>query len=95
MLPGQRHPEHAHQQKEETFYVVYGDISISLDSDEKNYTAGDLVLVRRGVKHQMFTKSGVIFEEISSTHFKNDSYYSDPLIAQNLARKTLLTYWME
>ncbi len=95
MLPGQRHPEHAHCQKEETFYVVYGDITISLDGEEKSYKSGDLILVNRTVKHHMATKHGVIFEEISSTHFKNDSYYSDESITKNAARKTLLTYWMD
>jgi sialic acid synthase SpsE/mannose-6-phosphate isomerase-like protein (cupin superfamily) len=95
MLPGQRHPEHAHQQKEETFYVVHGDITIALNGEEKTYKSGDLILVNRGVKHHMSTKHGVIFEEISSTHFKNDSYYSDESITKNAARKTLLTYWMD
>ena len=95
MLPGQRHPEHAHKQKEETFYIVYGDITISLDGVEKEYKKGDIVLVNRGVKHSFATKHGVIFEEISSTHYKNDSYYSDPVVMQNSSRKTLLTYWMD
>jgi sialic acid synthase SpsE/quercetin dioxygenase-like cupin family protein len=95
MLPGQQHPEHAHQQKEETFYVIHGDMTISLNGEEKTYKSGDLILVNRGVKHQMSTKHGVIFEEISSTHYKNDSYYTDETIMRNTARKTLLTYWMD
>jgi sialic acid synthase SpsE/quercetin dioxygenase-like cupin family protein len=95
MLPGQRHPEHAHKQKEETFYIVYGDITIALDGVEKNYKKGDIVLVNRGVKHSFATKHGVIFEEISSTHYKNDSYYTDSAVMQNGNRKTLLTYWMD
>lgn len=95
MVPGQQHPEHAHRQKEETFYVVYGDMKISLDGEEKTYKAGDLILVKRGVKHGFATRNGVIFEEISSTHHTNDSYYSDPRVMQNGSRKTLLTYWMD
>jgi sialic acid synthase SpsE/mannose-6-phosphate isomerase-like protein (cupin superfamily) len=95
MLPGQRHPEHAHKQKEETFYIIYGDITIALDGEERTYQKGDLVLVNRGVKHGFATKHGVIFEEISSTHYKNDSYYTDPAVMQNGSRKTLLTYWMD
>ena len=35
-----------------------------------------------------------MFEEISSTHEPNDSYYTDPAIARNTQRKTWLTYWM-
>jgi sialic acid synthase SpsE/quercetin dioxygenase-like cupin family protein len=95
MLPGQRHPEHMHRQKEETFYVVFGEMTIALDGEEKTYKAGDLILVNRGVKHRFATKHGVIFEEISSTHYQNDSFYTDPAVMQNGRRKTLLTYWMD
>jgi N-acetylneuraminate synthase len=95
MVPNQRHPEHAHKQKEETFYVVFGDITITLDGEERSYKAGDLILVNRGVKHGFSTKHGVIFEEISSTHYTNDSYYTDSGVMHNGHRKTLLTYWMD
>jgi N-acetylneuraminate synthase len=36
----------------------------------------------------------VVIEEISSTHYKEDSFYTDESINQNPNRKTLLTYWM-
>jgi hypothetical protein len=55
---------------------------------------GDLVTVNRGVRHLFRTATGVVFEEISSTHFKDDSYYTDESIAANRNRKTYLTYWM-
>jgi sialic acid synthase SpsE/quercetin dioxygenase-like cupin family protein len=95
MLPGQKHPEHMHKQKEETFYVVHGEMTIALDGVEKTYKAGDLILVNRGVKHRFATKPGVIFEEISSTHYQDDSFYTDQAVMQNGSRKTLLTYWMD
>ena len=95
MLPGQKHPEHLHKQKEETFYVVHGEMTLGLDGAEKTYRAGDLVLVGRGVRHDFMTRRGVIFEEISSTHFPDDSFYTDPVVMQNDRRKTLLTYWMD
>ncbi len=94
MLPGQGHPEHFHKQKEETFYVVHGEMDIVLDGVEKTCKAGDMLLVKRGVKHSFSTKHGVIFEEISSTHYKADSFYTDPVVMLNQNRKTLLTYWM-
>lgn len=94
MLPGQRHPEHLHRQKEETFYVVAGEMTLVLDGAEKLYRAGDMVLVGPGVRHSFATDGGVIFEEISSTHSAEDSFYTDPAIMQNKSRKTLLTYWM-
>ena len=36
---------------------------------------------------------GLIIEEISSTHLKNDSFYTDKNIMENEDRKTLLTHW--
>lgn len=95
MLPGQSHPAHFHQLKEETFHVQHGEMVMTLDGKEQKYKAGDLILVPRGSKHSFTTAHGVIFEEISSTHFKNDSFYVDDSINQNKHRKTLLTYWME
>jgi N-acetylneuraminate synthase len=36
-----------------------------------------------------------VIEEISSTHFKEDSFYTDETIMKNKNRKTVLTYWMD
>jgi hypothetical protein len=35
-----------------------------------------------------------VIEEISSTHHKDDSYYTDESILQNKDRKTIISYWM-
>lgn len=94
LLPGQKHPEQHHKHKEETFHILYGDISISLDGAEKTAQRGDIVVVEKGRKHQFSSKSGAVIEEISSTHYQDDSYYTDPEIDANTNRKTLLTYWM-
>ncbi len=94
MVPGQRHPEHHHQMKEETFLVVHGDITIELEGERKECGPGDLLVVERGVRHSFRTKHGLIMEEISSTHRKGDSYYSDPAIAPVDERKTSISYWL-
>ncbi|SVD74552.1 uncharacterized protein METZ01_LOCUS427406, partial [marine metagenome] len=36
-----------------------------------------------------------VVEELSTTHFKDDSYYTDQSIMENKNRKTMLAYWME
>ena len=42
----------------------------------------------------MSTTTGCFIEELSSMHFKNDSYYIDDKIMQNrIEDKT--TYWLE
>ncbi|OQS11546.1 spore coat protein [Chromobacterium violaceum] len=94
MLPGQTHPEQYHHKKEETFIVLYGEMTIWLDDEERQAQAGDVITVQRGVRHRFHSRNGVVFEEISSTHYVDDSYYTDERISANQDRKTRLTYWM-
>jgi sialic acid synthase SpsE/mannose-6-phosphate isomerase-like protein (cupin superfamily) len=94
MLPGQTHPEQYHKQKEETFVVLHGEMRLWLDDQPRDCQPGDVVTVGRGVRHRFYTERGVVFEEISSTHYKDDSYYADPAIAANRHRKTHLCYWL-
>jgi N-acetylneuraminate synthase len=94
MLPGQTHPQQHHEKKEETFVILHGSIQIWLDDKLTEARRGDVITVQRGVKHKFFSAEGVVFEEISSTHFTSDSYYSDPSITANPHRKTLLTHWL-
>jgi sialic acid synthase SpsE/mannose-6-phosphate isomerase-like protein (cupin superfamily) len=95
VLPGQKHPEQFHKIKEETFVVLYGDFLLELDGVSKECKKGDIVTVDRGVRHIFSSRGGAIIEEISSTHYKDDSYYTDENILKNKNRKTILTYWME
>ncbi len=94
LLPNQTHPEQYHMQKEESFYIMNGSLELTLDGVTKKYNAGDIVVVERGTKHKMYTETGVAFEEISSTHFKDDSFYTDEEITNNKNRKTMITYWL-
>jgi quercetin dioxygenase-like cupin family protein len=95
MLPGQKHPEQYHKIKEETFVVLDGDVKLTLDGTVKDCRRGDVVTVNRGTKHPFSSENGAIIEEISSTHYKDDSYYTDEAILRNRDRKTVLCYWME
>ena len=95
VFPGQqRHPLHFHKKKEETFHVLYGSVTFELDGVKRDAKAGDIVVVERGVKHDFSSKDGAIFEEISTTHYKDDSFYDDEEITNNKNRKTALTYWI-
>lgn len=93
-LPGQLHPEQYHKQKEETFHVLHGEVYLELDGKLQISRKGDVVTILPGVRHAFRSDTGAIIEEISSTHIKDDSYYTDPEIAKNINRKTHLTYWM-
>lgn len=95
LLPGQRHPEQYHKQKEETFHVLHGEMVLALDGQERLCRPGDVVTIEPGVRHAFHSPGGVIIEELSSTHFSNDSFYTDETITTNQNRKTLLSYWMD
>jgi quercetin dioxygenase-like cupin family protein len=95
VLPGQKHPEQYHEQKEETFHVLHGELQLELDGVKRICGPGAVVTVTPGMRHAFESKSGAVFEEISSTHFTNDSFYSDPAIAQNAERKTFLRHWID
>ena len=94
-MPGQYHPLHYHKKKEETFQVLYGIMEIEVDGRCRTLFPGDTQLVPQGVWHEFSTKTGVIFEEISTTHFNDDSFYEDKAInrVERSARKTIVKHW--
>ena len=94
-LPGQIHPEQYHEKKEETFHIIHGEIMLELDGVPMVCRPGDVVTIEPGVRHKFKTETGAVIEEISTTHNKGDSFYTDPAIMANKQRKTLLTYWMD
>lgn len=95
LLPGQNHPVHYHKRKEETFHVLYGDIVLNLDGKERKCKGGEMVIIEREMIHSFGSINGAIFEEISTTHYKDDSFYYDKLIMNNQSRKTALTFWSD
>lgn len=95
LLPGQRHPEQYHKSKDETFHLLYGDLHLELDGERTVCSPGDVMTVDPGVRHAFHSEQGAVIEEISSTHFKDDSFYVDPVINANSNRKTLLSYWLD
>lgn len=95
VLPGQQHPDHTHKVKEETFQLLYGDLEVVVDGEEREMKPGDIQTVLRGQKHSFTSRTGAVFEEVSTTHVKNDSYYDDPKIAgmDLMERKTRVYKW--
>ncbi|MFC1957443.1 spore coat protein, partial [Chloroflexota bacterium] len=68
---------------------------VNLDGEVRQCELGEIVTVDRGVKHSFGTETGAVIEEISSTHYAEDSAYTDTAIMQNKYRKTMLTYWLD
>jgi sialic acid synthase SpsE/uncharacterized cupin superfamily protein len=94
-LPGQSHPYHFHRLKEETFQVLWGEMYLDIDGEERRLRPGDTAVVLPGAWHKFRTEKGCVVEEISTTHHNNDSVYKDPAI-NKLAReerKTVVKHW--
>ncbi len=94
-LPRQKHPYHHHKKKEETFQVLSGTLKVEKNGNSTFLTPGDIYLIEPGHWHKFSTFQGVIFEEISTTHFDDDSYYEDPTINMipRQDRKTIIEHW--
>jgi N-acetylneuraminate synthase len=95
MLPRQKHPYHFHKVKEETFQLLWGDMEIELTGKRTKMDVGDTFLVTPEQWHKFHTLDGAIIEEISTTHYNNDSYYEDERISRRTRseRKTKLPNW--
>ncbi|PJA92363.1 sialic acid synthase, partial [Candidatus Kuenenbacteria bacterium CG_4_9_14_3_um_filter_39_14] len=94
-LPGQYNPNHYHQKKDETFQVLSGAMTVEVEDRHKMLQPGDVLWIPRGVWHSFGTEQGVIFEEISSTSYGDDSYYANKKIVDTPReqRKTRLINW--
>lgn len=93
LLPNQNHPEQFHKLKEETFHCLWGEVELWLDDKLQLLKPGDVITVQPGVRHKFSSASGAVIEEISSTHIKDDSYYTDDSISKNPNRKTFVMFW--
>ena len=92
LLPGQSHPLHRHLKKEETFNVLYGAMDLDLNGERRHVRAGEMVTVERDSTHAFSTQDGVVFEELSTTHYPDDSFYDDDRVQMNPKRKTPLLF---
>jgi len=94
-LPRQKHPYHYHKKKEETFQILFGDLEITKNGNRTLLSPGDTFLIEPGNWHKFSSLDGVVFEEISTTHYDDDSYYHDERIVRisRSERKTIVPNW--
>jgi N-acetylneuraminate synthase len=94
-LPGQRHPNHYHKIKEESFHVLWGELDVDLDGRHRHLVPGDVLTVLPGVWHEFWSVTGCVFEELSTTALTDDSYYRDTSVMTltSAQRKTVVDHW--
>ena len=88
-FPEQDHPLHKHVEKEETFQVLMGEMEAEVEGKVTSLEPGDSITIQRDAMHAFRTRTGMIVEEISTTHIKGDSIYRDErILSDPTTRKT-------
>lgn len=92
MLPGQKYPCHYHKIKTESFYVLYGVLSVEADGNVYEMREGEMLHIERGTEHSFWSDTGTVFEEISTNYTRNDSFYLNEEIQKTsyAQRRTML-----
>ncbi len=94
LLPGQTHPGMFHKVKDESFFLLFGDLNLKLNNIEVPIKEGEIVSITPKTIHEFSSTNGAIIEEVSTSHLDNDSFYVDETINQNKNRKTVVQYWL-
>jgi mannose-6-phosphate isomerase-like protein (cupin superfamily) len=74
---GQTCPEHHHQQKMETFFIVKGAVDVLLDGEQRRLTEGDVLPVKQGMKHSFTGAGPCLLLEISRPCVVADNTFTD------------------
>ena len=61
--PGTTVARHSHEHTEQVMWIVDGDLTMTIGDETKRLGAGDVVVVNRGVEHELHSEGGVTFVE--------------------------------
>ena len=61
--PGTTVKRHLHEATEQVMFVVDGDITMTIAAETRRLGAGDVVVVNRGIEHELFSEGGCTFFE--------------------------------
>ena len=64
--PGKQVPRHSHEHTEQVMYILDGEVTMTIEDETRTLTAGDTVVVNRGLEHELRSASGVTFMEALS-----------------------------
>ena len=97
MLPNQMHPVHHHRIKNETFHILSGSLTLTLNGKIIKLKQGDIIDIKKNSPHKFKAGSkGCIFDEISTTSINTDSHYKNLKIKKlkRFERKTIIRSWV-
>lgn len=61
--PGKEVPLHSHEHTEQVMVILDGEVTMTIAGETKTLTAGDVVVVNRGIEHALYSEPGVTFLE--------------------------------
>ena len=61
--PGTTVRRHSHETAEQVMWIVEGDVTMTIGDETKTLGAGDVVVVNRGIEHELVSEGGVTFVE--------------------------------
>ncbi len=61
--PGKRVPDHDHPQTEQVMAIIDGEATVTVAGETRDVKAGDVIVINPGVRHSVFSESGMTFFE--------------------------------
>ena len=60
---GKQVPLHSHEACEQVMVITEGSVEMTIEGETRTLTAGDVVVVSRGLEHELYSPDGVTFFE--------------------------------
>jgi quercetin dioxygenase-like cupin family protein len=61
--PGTTVARHSHETAEQVMWIIEGDVTMTIGNETKRLGAGDVVVVNRGIEHELHSENGMTFVE--------------------------------
>jgi quercetin dioxygenase-like cupin family protein len=61
--PGKRVARHKHEHTEQVMVILDGSLEMDVEGESRTLSAGDVVVVNRGLEHELYSMDGVTFFE--------------------------------
>jgi N-acetylneuraminate synthase len=83
LFDGQTCPEHYHDMKHETFYILRGQVRMIADGQERMMAPGDRLVMPPGVRHAFSGVGDALILEVSMPSIRGDNFFTDKRIGRD------------